>query len=70
MPRSRSSSIRGCTRAVTSARRCRFCSYRSLCNRGVEAGRLDEAGADDAAAEPDFDWNAGFDFEQIAEIAF
>jgi predicted RecB family nuclease len=52
------------------ARRCRFCSYRSLCNRGVEAGQLDEADAEDVDMEPDFDWNAGIDFEQIAEIAF
>lgn len=52
------------------ARRCRFCSYRSLCNRGVEAGRLDEDDAEDVGPEPDFDWNAGLDFEQIAEIAF
>jgi predicted RecB family nuclease len=51
-------------------KRCRFCSYRSLCNRGVEAGRLDEADAEDVETEPDFDWNAGIDFEQIAEIAF
>ena len=51
-------------------RRCRFCSYRSLCARGVEAGSLDEEEAEDADMEPDFDWNAGFDFEQIAEIAF
>lgn len=51
-------------------KRCRFCSYRSLCARGVEAGRLDEAEAEDADLEPDFDWNAGIDFEQIAEIAF
>jgi hypothetical protein len=51
-------------------KRCRFCSYRSLCARGVEAGRLDEADAEDVDEEPDFDWNAGIDFEQIAEIAF
>jgi predicted RecB family nuclease len=51
-------------------RRCRFCSYRSLCARGVEAGRLDEADAEDVEMEPEFDWNAGIDFEQIAEIAF
>jgi CRISPR/Cas system-associated exonuclease Cas4 (RecB family) len=51
-------------------RRCLFCSYRSLCNRGVEAGQWDAADADDAETEPDFDWKAGIDFEQIAEIAF
>jgi hypothetical protein len=53
------------------ARRCRFCSYRSLCNRGIEAGLLTEEGADDEdEPEPEFDWNRGIDFEQIAEIAF
>jgi RecB family exonuclease len=51
-------------------RRCRFCPYRSLCARGIEAGQLDEAQDDDAEVEPDFDWNTGIDFEQIAEIAF
>jgi hypothetical protein len=51
-------------------KRCRFCSYRSLCARGVEAGLLDEADAEDVDVEPDFDWNTGIDFEQIAEIAF
>jgi hypothetical protein len=39
---------------------CRFCSYRSLCRFGVEAGRLDElADAEDAAAAaPIFDPDA------------
>jgi hypothetical protein len=50
-------------------RQCRFCVYRSLCDRGVEAGRWDEQ--DDALGveegEPaDFD----LDFDQIAEIEF
>jgi CRISPR/Cas system-associated exonuclease Cas4 (RecB family) len=53
------------------ARRCRFCPYRSLCNRGIEAGLLTEEGAVDAEEpEPEFDWERGIDFEQIAEIAF
>jgi hypothetical protein len=53
------------------ARRCRFCAYRSLCNRGIEAGLLTEEGAEDAEEpEPEFDWDRGIDFEQIAEIAF
>lgn len=53
------------------ARRCRFCSYRSLCNRGIEAGLLSEEDADDAGEpETEFDWDRGIDFEQIAEIAF
>ena len=53
------------------ATRCRFCPYRSLCGRGVEAGEMgaedDVAGAADEAAT---DWAASFDFEQVGEIAF
>jgi hypothetical protein len=45
--------------------RCRFCTYRSLCDRGVEAGDLDDA---DMELEPAPE--AEFDFDQIAEIAF
>ncbi len=53
------------------ARRCRFCAYRSLCNRGIEAGLLAEEDADDEGKpEPEFDWDRGIDFEQIAELAF
>ena len=52
-------------------RRCRFCAYRSLCNRGVEAGMLSEDGAEEMDEPgPEFDWERGLDFEQIAEIAF
>ena len=53
------------------ATRCRFCPYRSLCGRGVEAGDMraddDVAGASEEAAT---DWATGFDFEQVGEIAF
>lgn len=53
------------------ARRCRFCAYRSLCNRGIEAGLLSEEDVDEAGApEAEFDWDRGIDFEQIAEVAF
>jgi hypothetical protein len=45
--------------------RCRFCTYRSLCDRGVEAGDLDEL-----EAEPEPVAESDFDFDQIAEIAF
>jgi len=48
-------------------KRCRFCVYRSLCNRGVKAGSLDDL-------EESFEAQDGFefelDFEQIAEIEF
>ena len=43
--------------------RCRFCTYRSLCDRGVEAG--DWAAFDDER-EPDL----AFGLEDVAEIAF
>jgi hypothetical protein len=46
-------------------RRCRFCVYRSLCERGVVAGPLGEdEGESELAA--DFD----LDFEQIAEVEY
>ncbi len=44
---------------------CRFCTYRSLCDRGITAGDLDET-----EAEPEPAMEADFDFDQIAEIAF
>lgn len=50
-------------------RRCRFCSYRSLCNRGVEAGEMDEA-VDVEALGLTAEVSAAFDYEQAAEIAF
>jgi CRISPR/Cas system-associated exonuclease Cas4 (RecB family) len=51
-------------------RRCRYCRYRSLCERGVEAGALDEA-----EAEPETEGlgplsEIDLDIEQIAEIEF
>jgi PD-(D/E)XK nuclease superfamily len=45
--------------------RCRFCVYRSLCDRGEKAGALQDADGD-AAAPQEFD----LDFEQIGEIQF
>ncbi|MCL4527963.1 MAG: PD-(D/E)XK nuclease family protein [Chloroflexi bacterium] len=44
---------------------CRFCVYRSYCNRGTQAGQLDEAEAE-MESEAAFDVN----FEQIGEIEF
>jgi CRISPR/Cas system-associated exonuclease Cas4 (RecB family) len=50
--------------------RCEFCVYRSLCDRGVRAGRFDENDVEDIdildGIEPEID----LDFEQIAEIEF
>lgn len=47
--------------------KCRFCSYRSLCNRGDKAGDWDDF--DLYATEDDPD-NFDVDFDQIAEIEF
>ena len=44
---------------------CRFCIYRSYCNRGAQAGQIDEAEAE-MESEAAFDVN----FEQIGEIEF
>ena len=46
-------------------RHCRFCTYRSLCGRGVAAGPLAEFDADQAM-EIDLE----FDFEEIEEIGY
>ena len=52
---------------TTDEARCRFCPYRSLCGRGVEAGQMGEEEVEVAA---ETDWANAFDFEQVAEIAF
>ncbi len=44
---------------------CRFCVYRSYCNRGAQASQMDEAEAE-TETEAAFDIN----FEQIGEIEF
>ncbi len=49
-------------------RRCWFCQYRSLCERGREAGPLAEA--EDVETEADVGFDFDFDFDQIAEIEF
>ncbi len=46
--------------------KCRFCSYRSLCNRGDKAGDWDDFDADEPDTVDSFD----VDFDQIAEIEF
>ncbi len=45
--------------------KCAFCTYRSYCERGIQAGNLEQAEAE-MEAEDLFDVN----FEQIGEIAF
>lgn len=47
--------------------RCRFCTYRSLCDRGVKAGLYDPE-AMDLDVEESYD--ISLDFDQIAEIEF
>jgi hypothetical protein len=45
---------------------CRFCVYRSLCERGTAAGSLDDVDYRDFETEIEVD----LDFEQIAEIEY
>jgi hypothetical protein len=52
---------------TTQERRCRYCPYRSLCQRGVRAGTFDEAEDD---MTPEDLSQLDFDFEQVAEIEF
>jgi len=47
--------------------RCAFCTYRSLCDRGVRAGSLDQIALETEAAD---DLEFRLDFDQIAEIEF
>lgn len=48
-------------------RRCRFCTYRSFCERGDQAGQLYEM-PEFPDEEPDIEID--FDYDQIAEIEF
>lgn len=52
---------------TTQQRRCNYCAYRSLCQRGVGAGAFDEM-EDEAELSDGFD--LVIDFEQIAEIEY
>lgn len=47
---------------------CKYCVYRSLCDRGVSAGRLDDAESAELDAEVDFDFD--FNLGEAGEIAF
>jgi CRISPR/Cas system-associated exonuclease Cas4 (RecB family) len=49
--------------------RCRFCVYRSLCDRGVTAGELDQL-SDSLEELQDLALDASLDFDQVAEIEF
>ncbi len=50
-------------------RACRYCPYRSYCDRGQRAGKLDEQ-IEIATSEVETEALLDFDFEQIAEIEF
>lgn len=58
---------------TTDEERCRFCVYRSLCDRGRVAGRRQEDEVDLDFAEPDEAFaviEVSLDFEQVAEIEY
>jgi len=47
--------------------KCKFCTYRSLCDRGIAAGDIDPGEVfDDSAGGDEFE----LDFDQVAEIEF
>ncbi len=46
---------------------CKFCTYRSLCDRGTAAGSLDQVAFDQ---DPESTDDLDLDFDQIAEIEF
>jgi hypothetical protein len=47
--------------------KCKYCTYRSLCDRGISAGRIDPRELmDDSPGSEDFE----LDFDQVAEIEF
>jgi hypothetical protein len=48
-------------------KRCLYCTYRSLCNRGVTAGDLQHL---EGELEADFDEEITIDFDHIGEIEF
>ncbi|MDY7080586.1 MAG: PD-(D/E)XK nuclease family protein [Chloroflexota bacterium] len=52
---------------TTQEGRCHYCSYRSLCQRGVEAGPFD---AIEEGVVPGADFDISLDLEQIAEIEY
>ena len=67
--------LREMIRAITEAqdfpltpneRRCKFCSYRSLCDRGAAGQLADFDFNEEESAEEDFE----LDFDQIAELEF
>jgi hypothetical protein len=45
---------------------CEYCVYRSLCDRGVRAGMLEDASSEAMTSEADFD----FPLDEVEEIIF
>ncbi len=48
-------------------KRCKYCNYRSLCDRGVSAGKLNEMETDEAVDDANL---SEFNFENLQEIAY
>jgi len=48
-------------------KKCRYCIYRSLCDRGIQAGPIDNLETDLDILN---DWPEGIDLDQLAEIEF
>lgn len=55
---------------TTDTKLCKFCVYRSLCNRGISAGNIHDIQADINEIDDDLDLDFDFDFDQIAEVEF
>jgi hypothetical protein len=56
----------GAFEKTSNDKRCAFCQYRSLCERGIQAGNSAES-ENESESDPRFD---SLDFDQIGEIAF
>ena len=54
---------------TTDTKKCLFCTYRSLCERGIGAGNINEIDAE-TLADVDDDLDFDFNFDQIAEVEF
>jgi len=57
-------------RKTQNQKRCRYCGYRSLCNRGVIAGPYLGSEEEDHIQHENLDLDIDFDFDQISEIEF
>jgi CRISPR/Cas system-associated exonuclease Cas4 (RecB family) len=62
--------VRGDFPLTADLHHCRFCPYRSLCDRGVKAGAIKEDIQDQEVWEPEPSIELTLDLDQIAEIEF